>query len=104
VLPFSVMLFEVQDCQTWKDHLDNCASYHFLMWMAKMNHPWWLSLHDFFGMLCEQSTRVVIMLVCNQCSKGCHMGCFPLSLEEMLIKKWLLPMVHMIVLNAYSCN
>ncbi len=29
VLPSSVPLFEVQDCQTWKDHLHNCASYHF---------------------------------------------------------------------------
>jgi hypothetical protein len=29
VLPSSVLLFEVQDCQTWKDHLHSCASYHF---------------------------------------------------------------------------
>jgi hypothetical protein len=29
VLPSSVLLFEVQDCQTCKNHLHNCASYHF---------------------------------------------------------------------------
>jgi len=29
VLPLSVLLFEVQDCQTWKDPLHDCASYHF---------------------------------------------------------------------------
>jgi hypothetical protein len=37
-------------------------------------------------MLCEQFTGVAIMLICNQCSRGWHMGCFMLSWEEMLIK------------------
>jgi hypothetical protein len=52
-----------------------------------MSHPWWLSLHYYFCMLCEQFTRVAIVLICNQCSKSWHMGCFMLPLEEMLIKK-----------------
>jgi hypothetical protein len=45
-----------------------------------------IALIWFFCMLCEQFTGVAIMLICNQCSRGWHMGCFMLSWEEMLIK------------------
>ncbi len=61
-----------------------------LLWMTKMSHPWLLPLH-FFCILCEQFTRVAIMLICNQCSRGWHMGCFTLPLEEVLMKKCFCP-------------
>jgi hypothetical protein len=36
--------------------------------------PFWVVFPiGLFCMLCEQFTNAPIMLICNQCSKGCHM-------------------------------
>jgi hypothetical protein len=91
VLPCSVLLFEVQDCQTWKDHLYNYASYHFPNVDGQNKPSLVVVLTCFFLMLCEQFRKVAIMLICNQCSRCWHMGYFMLPLEEMLIKKCFCP-------------
>jgi hypothetical protein len=39
-------------------------------------------------MLCEQALGAIIMLICDKCSQGWHMGCFMPPMEEMLVGKW----------------
>jgi hypothetical protein len=45
------------------------------------------------------SLGVAIMLICDNCSWGWHMGCFMPPLEEMLIDKWFYILVHPIDLG-----
>jgi hypothetical protein len=44
----------------------------------------------FCCMLCGQYI-VAIILICDICSKGWHMGCLMPPLEKVLIKKWFCP-------------
>jgi hypothetical protein len=38
--------------------------------------------------LCGQSSRIAIMLICDQCSKKRHIGCLMPPLEEVVVRKW----------------
>ncbi len=60
----------------------------FLMWWSKLTYFIIIILASLWCLLCMQFLEVVITLICDQCSKGWHMGCLPLLLEEVLVKKW----------------
>jgi hypothetical protein len=57
----------------------------FPMWVAKLTHPWLLSLlvHG----VCY-ALRAATMLICDWCSRRRHMGCLMPPLKKILVKKW----------------
>jgi hypothetical protein len=57
----------------------------FLMWMVKLTPFLLLSLLA-FDICCGQFLRTTTMLMCDQCSRGWHMGCLTPTLNEILIK------------------
>jgi len=46
-------------------------------------------LGGLWRMLCKQYLGIIIMLICDQCSRRWHMGCFTPSFKEVPIEKWL---------------
>jgi hypothetical protein len=68
-----------------------CAIVHhviFSIWMAKVTYPIMILTNLQCIMLCRQYLRTTITLICDQCCRGWHMGCFIPPLEEMPIDKW----------------
>ncbi len=82
MLPYVVLLLEGQDGQTWKDRVYNCALCHLPNVDGQIDPIEWLYL------LRGQSIKVAVMLIYDQCSKGWHMACIMLPLEEILVEKW----------------
>jgi hypothetical protein len=65
-----------QDGQTWKDHVHiNCAPCHLHNVDGQMNPSLDVVPISLWCMLCGQTLRAAIMLICDKSSWGWHMGC-----------------------------
>jgi hypothetical protein len=91
VLPLGMLLLQGQDGQTWKDHVRNYAPCHLPHVNGQIDPSLANVLVGLWYMLCGQSSRTTIMLICDQCSQGWHMGCFMPLVEEMSVGKWFCP-------------
>jgi hypothetical protein len=60
---------ERQDGQIWKDHVCNYASCHLLHIDGQVHLSLIIVPTRLCCMLCGQSMRVAIMLICDKCSK-----------------------------------
>ncbi len=60
----------------------------FSIWMAKVTYPIMVPTDLECIMLCKQFLGITIMLICDQCCRGWHMGCLIPPLEEMPTDKW----------------
>ncbi len=69
----------------------NCAPNHFSNVDGQIDPFLDVVLIGLLCMLCGQSLRIATMLICNQCSRGWHMGCFMALMKEMLVGKWFCP-------------
>jgi len=79
--PSEVLLLEGQGDQTWKDHVRNCVPCHLPNVNGQIDPSLVIIPIGLWCMLCGQSTRVAIMLVCDQCSRGWHMAHLTLPLD-----------------------
>ncbi len=77
-----------RDGQTWKDHMRNCAPCPLPNVDDQIDPSLIMVLASLRCMLYGQSLGVTIMLICDNCSQGWHMGCLMPPLEEVLIGKW----------------
>jgi len=88
--------FYLLKCYYWKVKMVKhgntmCAIVHhviFSIWMAKLTYYVMVPTNLQCIMLCGQSLRATIMLICDQCCRGWHMGCLIPPLEEVPIDKW----------------
>jgi hypothetical protein len=58
----------------------------FLMWMIKLTLFFVVVLIGLWCMLCGQFLGTTTMFMCDQCSRGWHMGCLTPPLNEILVK------------------
>jgi len=58
----------------------------FLMWMVKLTFFFVVVPIGLWCMLCGQFLGAITMLMCDQCSRGWHMGCLTPPLNEILVK------------------
>jgi hypothetical protein len=68
-----------------------CAIVHhiiFSIWMAKLTYLVMVPTNLECIMLCRRSLGTTIMLICDQCWQGWHMGYLIPPLEEVPIDKW----------------
>jgi hypothetical protein len=91
VLPSKILLFKGRDDQTWKDHVRNCVPYHFPNVNDQIDTCLGIIHVGLWCMLCGQATWVAIMLVCVWNSKGWHMACLTLPLDQVPVGKWFWP-------------
>jgi hypothetical protein len=69
----------------------NCAPYHFPLVDNQIDTSLVVVFAKLHCMLCEQFIRATTMFVCDQCSRGWHMGCFTPPLGKILVNKWFYP-------------
>jgi hypothetical protein len=70
----------------WSNMERPCAYVIFLMLMAKLTDPWLCLLN----IMCK-FIGTSIVLICDWCSRGWHMGCLMPPLGEIWIEKWFGP-------------
>jgi len=87
-LPLGVLLLEGQDGQTWNNHVHNCMFCHLPNVDGQIDIFLAIVHASFWCMLCRQFLGLTIMLMCDQCLRGWHMGCLIPSLNEAQVKKW----------------
>jgi len=83
-----VLLLEGQDDQTWKDRVHNCTLCHLPNVDGQIDPSLAVDPIKWLYMLCGQSIKVAIILIYDKCSKGWHMVCIMLPLEEIIVEKW----------------
>jgi hypothetical protein len=88
VLLSKVLLLEGRDGHTWKDHVRNCAPCHLPNVDGQMDPSLVVVPAGLRCMLCGQASRAAIMLICDKCFQGWHMGCLVPPMEEMPFGKW----------------
>jgi hypothetical protein len=69
VLFFGILLLEGQDGQIWKDYVWNCVPYHLSHVYGQVDPSLAIVLVGLWCMLCGELSSVIIMLVCDHCSK-----------------------------------
>jgi hypothetical protein len=87
VLPLGVLLLKGRDGQTWKDHVHNCVLCHLPNVDGQIDPSLAMIPIGLWCMSCGQYFGTTIMLICDQCSWGWHMGCFMPLVEEVLVGK-----------------
>jgi len=65
----------------------NCAPYHLPNVNGQIDPSLAVILVGLWCMLCGQSIGATTMLVCDRCSKGWHMACLTLPLDQILVGK-----------------
>lgn len=91
VLPSGVLILEGRDGMIWKDHVRNCASCHLPNVDGKVDPNLAVVPASLRCMLCGFARGAATMLVCDQCSRGWHMGCLTPPLEMVPDGDWLCP-------------
>jgi hypothetical protein len=69
----------------------NCAPYHLPNVDDTVDPSFAVVLAGLKCMLCGLATGAATILVCDGCSKGWHMSCLVLPLEEIPEGQWLCP-------------
>jgi hypothetical protein len=85
------LLLEGWDGQTWKNHVRNCAPCLLPNVDGQIDLYLIMVLTSLQYMLYGQSLGTTIMLICDNCYRGWHMGCLMPPLEKILIGKWFYP-------------
>jgi hypothetical protein len=69
---------------TWKDHVYDCILCHLHNADGQIGQSLVIVFGGMWCMLCRQYLGITTMLICDQCSRRWHIGCFTPSFEEVL--------------------